>query len=377
MNCLVEKQRKIINAFFLLLRSGLWEKPCGWKTDDSIALNDILKIAEEQSVVGLISAGLEHVEGAPLPKEEVLAFVGSALQLEQRNKAMNSFLEVLLGKMRKEDIYTLFLKGQGIAQCYKRPLWRACGDIDFFLSNDNYEKAKHYFIPLASSAEKEYKRDKHLEMTIDGWVVELHGCLRCSLSSRVNRGLDEIMKETFYGGNVRSWMNGSTQVFLLGAENDAIYVFSHILEHFYNGGIGLRQICDLCRLLWTYRDKLNKNSLESRIRQMGLISEWKAFGALAVEWLGMPKEAMPMYDESPRWRKKANRIIDFILMSGNMGHNRDASYMKKPYLARKCHSAGRRIVDLISHARIFPLDSLLFLFYIMKNGMQSALRGEG
>ena len=62
-----------------------------------------------------------------------------------------------------------------------------------------------------------------------------------------------------------------------------------------------------------------------------------------------------------KWDKKADRIMEFILMSGNFGHNRDMSYYDKyPYLVRKVISLGRRCGDLFRHARIFPLDSLKF-----------------
>ena len=78
-----------------------------------------------------------------------------------------------------------------------------------------------------------------------------------------------------------------------------------------------------------------------------------------------------------RYDKKADRIMEFILKSGNMGHNRDMSHFSKyPYLIRKCVSMGRRIGDLINHARIFPLDSLRFFPTIMWNGVRSAMRGE-
>ena len=219
-------------------------------------------------------------------------------------------------------------------------------------------------------------------MTIDGWVVELHGSLRVGLPQRINRVLDDIQDDTFYRGNVRSWLNGQTQIFMLGKENDIFYVFVHFFNHFYKEGVGLRQICDWCRLMWTYRDSLNYGLLEQRIKKAGLMSEWKAFGALAIEYLGFPKDSMPLLDvrskkEDVRWRKKADRIMEFILKSGNMGHNRDMSHFSKyPYLIRKCISMGRRIGDLINHARIFPLDSLRFFPRIMFNGVRSAIRGE-
>ena len=110
---------------------------------------------------------------------------------------------------------------------------------------------------------------------------------------------------------------------------------------------------------------------------MGLVSEWKAFGAFTVDYLGMPVDAMPLYSADAKWKKKADKICTFILAVGNMGHNRDMSYFEKyPYLIRKSVSMGRRIGDLINHARIFPLDSLRFFPRIMFNGVRSAIRGE-
>ena len=369
--------KKVVDSFFALVRAGLWEKQVAQSNFDAIYFSDIYILAEEQSVIGLVAAGLEQVIDVKLPQEIALQFVGQALQLEQRNKEMNFFVSDLIDKLRSEGVYSLLLKGQGVAQCYEKPLWRACGDVDLFLSNDNYEKAKKYLLPLSSSAENEYPTAKHLAMTIDSWVVELHGLLRCSLSSRINRELENIRRNTFYEGNVRSWSNNGVQVFMLGAENDAIYVFVHFLNHFYKGGIGLRQICDWCRLLWTYKDTLNYEHLESRIRKMGLVTEWKAFAAFAVDYLGMPSEAMPMYSPDKKWKRKADKICEFIMEVGNMGHNRDMSYFEKyPYLIRKVCSMGRRCGDVIRHVRIFPLDSLRFFPYIMYNGIRSAVRGE-
>ena len=370
-------------CFLEFVRAGLWGTEVRLSDIGEIDYAALMSMAEEQSVVGLVTAGLERVVDIKVPQEWALQFIGSTLQIEQRNKEMNAFVAQFVKKMRVAGIYILLLKGQGVAQCYEKPTWRACGDVDLFLSDDNYEKAKAFLIPLASSVEEEYVREKHLGMTIDGFVVELHGRLYSGLSSRIERELDKVYKDTFYSGAVRSWNDNGVQVFLLKEENDVFYVFTHILQHFYKEGVGLRQICDWCRLLYTYKDSLNYGLLEQRIKSAGLVSEWKAFGALAIEYLGFPKDSMPLLDvrskkEDVRWRKKADRIMEFILKSGNMGHNRDMSHFSKyPYLIRKCVSMGRRIGDLINHARIFPLDSLLFSFSIMKNGLMSAVRGEG
>ncbi len=79
-----------------------------------------------------MAAGIEHITDGKPQKKDVLQFIGRTVQLEQRNQAMNCFIGVTVEKMREAGIYTLLVKEQGVAQCYERPLWRACGDVDFF-----------------------------------------------------------------------------------------------------------------------------------------------------------------------------------------------------------------------------------------------------
>ena len=367
----------LTEVFFALLRAGLWEQDVRLSEYGEIDYEEVMRLAEEQSVVGLITAGLEHVTDLKVLKEVLLQFIGQSLQIEQRNKEMDAFIEQLIERIRKADIYALLLKGQGVAQCYERPHWRANGDVDLFLSEENYAKANALLQQIGVLSEQEEKSSKHVAYIVDSWLVELHGTLRCGLSFRMDKGLEEIRRSTFYGGEVRSWLNNKTSVFLLQEKNDAVYIFAHFLKYFYKSGLGLRQICDWCRLLWFYRESLNHGHIESRIRKMGLMSEWKAFAAFAVEYLGMPTEAMPLYDGATKWKRRACKICAFILHDGNMGHNYDTSYYSKyPYLVRKFISFSRRVKNLFKNASVFPLDSFCFSFTIMFNGMRSVVRGE-
>lgn len=364
-------------VFLALLRAGLWEKDICLSQYGVVDFNEVFSLAEEQSVVGLIAAGLEHVTDVKVPKDVALQFVGQTLQLEQQNMAMNSVIAMLVEKLHKSDVYTLLVKGQGIAQCYERPLWRACGDVDFLLSTDNYEKAKAILMPLSSYSDKEEKYGKHIGLTIESWKVELHGTQRCELSHRMDKVIDDVQNDIFCGGNVRPWLNNNITVYLPSPNNDIIIIFTHFIKHFFKEGIGLRQICDWCRLLWTYREILDKKLLEQRLKQAGLISEWNAFAALAVDYLGMPAEPMPFYSARKRWKGKARSICDFIFEVGNMGHNRDMSYYSKyPYVARKLISFVKRSGYLLNHAKIFPYDSIRYFPSFVFHGLNSAVRGE-
>ena len=364
-------------AFLALVKDGLWETDIWLSSCEGIDYDEVLQFAVEQSVVGLVAAGLEKLPTGILPLMEKLKFVGMCQLIEQRNQAMNCFVADLVHQMSEAGINAVLVKGQGIAQCYERPLWRSSGDVDFMYYKENYLKAKQLFLPVASEAGKEFEYNQHQSLTIGSYTVELHGSQRCGLSGRMDAVIDELQCKVCEQGKIRLWMNNGVPVMLPAPDEDVILVFTHFLKHFYKGGLGLRQICDWCRLLWTYRETIDWSLLEARLREIRLISEWKVFGAFSVEYLGMPVKAMPIFDGSNRWKRKAKKIEEFIMMSGNFGHNRDSSYWTKyPYLIRKAFSMKRRVGDLISHAKIFPLDSFRFFPSIVGHGLRSAARGE-
>ena len=346
-----------IGAFLELVRAGLWEKDAQLLQYGKIDYNKLLNLAEEQAVLGLVTAGLEHVQDVKVPQEWVLQFIGSTLQLEQQNLAMNEFIAKLIARMRDANIYTLLVKGQGIAQCYEKPLWRASGDVDLLLSDNYYGKAKDFLLPLSSGNKPDERYSKHLGMNIGEWYVEIHGTLRTGLSERVDKEVDAVQKDVFYGGKVRSWVNHGVHVFMPAPDEDVFFVFTHYIKHFYKEGMNLRQICDWCMLLWTYRDNIDIELLEKRIRNARLMGEWRGFASLAVEHLGMPVEAMPMFSSENFWKSKADKIISFILVD------------YKQNIVR----------DTWSITKIFPLNTIRFFpaIFFNVNGLKIIERMSG
>jgi hypothetical protein len=344
----------------------------------------VYRLAEEQSVLGLVAAGIETSPPSERPPQEViLQFVGQTLQQEQRNKAMNAFVADLIETLRENDIYTLLVKGQGIARCYERSLWRACGDVDLLLSEDNYREAKAVLGKMAGHAERETVKNAkrmHQEYQIGGWTVELHGTMHSDLSRKIDREINRVQGECIYGGSVRSEEFKSSkgarvQVFLPGANEDVIFVFTHILQHLFLEGIGLRQICDWCRLLYTYRGTLDYGLLESRIMRMGLMTEWKTFYNLASRYLGMPDElqvSRSMFQVDSRFDKKADRMMSFIFDVGNFGHNREVEWSHAS--RRRMALIRHKITDTIRLSRIFPVDAPTFLLNYAWDGVKGLMK---
>lgn len=365
----------IEQAFFELLKGGLWGKDVRLSQLGSIDYIEIYKMAEGQTVLGLITAGLEKVSDAHLKKENVLLFIGNALQLEQSNLAMNNFIAAMTNRLHEAGIHTVLVKGQGIAQCYERPLWRACGDVDFLLDSLNYEKAKSFFIPIASNIDKEDKHEIHLGMTISSWVVELHGSMRSCCLPKMDKIIDEVQLDMFRNNEYRIWHLDTTEVLLPNPDNDVFFVFTHILKHFFKGELGLRQLCDWCRLLWTFKDELDLELLKRRLIDAGIMTEWKVFAAFSVDYLGMPDNMMPFYVSDSKWGEKAKRVKFFIMGTGNFGHNRDNSHLsiKVPFI-RKSIIAWKHFIDSIRIFPVFPLDSIWSYLFFLSNGISGMIK---
>jgi len=330
-------------AFLALISAGLWEKET-WLAKD-VDFDAVFQMAQTQSVTGLLTAGCEKLSVYRLPLTEKLKLVGMCQLIEQRNLAMNSFIARTIVQMRDAGIKPLLVKGQGISQCYMRPLWRASGDIDFFFSKEDFPKAVELLKPLAAAKVQDAKYTKSYGLTIDGWFVELHGTLRNSLSSRMDKVIDEVQEDTFQNRRVRTWFCGDTEILMPDANNDLFLLFTHFVRHFYKGGFALRQLCDWCRLMWTYQDEIDSSLLESRLHKAGLMTEWKAFAAVAVDNLGMLKEAVPLYDADKRWQEKGEAVLRFILKG----------------------SKPNKVKDTLAIAKIFPWNTLCFAPSIFLN----------
>lgn len=364
-------------VFFSILCSGLWEQPVRVSCWKDISLDYVFHLADEQSVVGLIAAGLEHVENQKVTKEQALPFMKRVFSMEGRNAEMNHFVADLFTKLQCNGIWALLVKGQGIAQCYERPQWRAAGDVDILLDEENYEKAKSFLIPLASYVEAENKACLHLGMKIDSWIVELHGSLRSHRLGRVNDCIDDAQRDSFQHYHSRIWTNGEATINLPSVDNDIIFVFTHILHHFFSTGIGLRQICDWCRLLWTYRDEVDRELLAERLDRVHLRSEWEVLSSFAVNYLGMKPDAIPLYRKSVVLDWRADRLMNHIIRTGSFGQSQDYSYIHNTSgILRKFITFYKITQNTLFRFLIFPIDATAFYMRDIISSLKAMGRGK-
>ena len=364
------------SQFFALLRSGLWNEvperaPFVGGTD----WEALHHLAFRQTVVPLVTDGLNRLpkELLPAEPERLDPFLGDLMATSNRNRVLDAFIPKLFDALA--GIPVVLVKGQALAQDYPDPERRQPGDIDLLLLPSSYEAAKEILLPKATTVLDEEKEIWHQGMRFRSVEVEIHGSISTLMSRKLDRKLAALLEEQFDGRPFPAVSIGGAEIPVPDADFNAVYIFVHFLQHYWSGGVGLRQLVDWMTFVTVHKRDIHPVVLEVRLKDLGLLRLWKVFTGFAQEYLGCPVEKLPLA-AAPDSRKNA-RIWRYIRRCGNFGKNVDRSRGEESYLVRKVHSLWRLVVaDRLRHFRVFPQESVRFFLGAFGYGLQRLAKGE-
>ena len=172
-----------------------------------------------------------------------MTWMGKAQQIRRQNMKVNAVAGKLFSMLREDGMRCCVLKGQGNALMYSNPYSRTPGDIDVWIDASR-ERIMEY-------AQKMFElgddiRLQHLETSLDGVPVELH-FFPCS------------MNNILYHARLQKWFrrnadlqcshivglpDGAGDIAIPTTAFNVIYQLTHLYHHFFDEGIGMRQIID-------------------------------------------------------------------------------------------------------------------------------------
>ncbi len=368
--------RQTEDQFFALLRSGLWNEvpdrvPFAGGTD----WEALYRLSLEQTVVPFVTEGINRLprEFLPAEPEHLDPFLGDMMATAKRNRSLDAFIPKLFHAL--EDIPVVLVKGQSLAQDYLEPERRQPGDIDLLLMPASYEAAKAVLLPKATKVMEEQAETWHQGMYFHSIEVEVHGSISTLISRKLDRKLAVLLEEQFDGRPFPSVPIGGAEIPVPEADFNAVYIFVHFLQHYWSGGVGLRQLTDWMVFVSVHKRDIHPVILEKRLEEFGLLRLWKVFTGFVQEYLGCPAEKLPLAAKPDP--KKNARIWNYIRRTGNFGKNQDRSRKKESYLVRKFHSLWRLVVaDRLRHFPVFPKESVRFFFGAFGYGLQRLAKGE-
>lgn len=284
----------------------------------------LYSFASKQAILGLCFDGIkrlgkEYPEGLkqnPIGRELLMTWMAKTQQIRRQNMNVNGVAAKLYSKFREDGLRCCILKGQGNALMYPNAYSRNPGDIDVWVNasrEDITEYAKCHF-----KLEDDI-RFHHLETTLDGVPVELH-FFPCTMNNPLYHArLQKWFKRNadLQCSNVVSLPDGIGEIAMPTTAFNVIYQLTHLYHHFFDEGIGMRQIIDYYYVVNNDELLVIRDTLQSELKHLGL---WKFAGAVMYvlhEALGLSEEKMI----APIDEKRGKLLLAEILNGGNFGRH--------------------------------------------------------
>ena len=312
-----------ITAFFAFLKYCLGYKGNISRVVDSMDWQELYSFASKQALLGLCFDGIERLGKEnpeelrlnPIGRELLMNWMGKAQQIRRQNRKVNLVASKLFSMLREDGLRCCILKGQGNALMYPNPYSRTPGDIDVWIYASR-ERIMEY-------AQKKFElgdniRLQHLETSLDGVPVELH-FFPCSMNNPIYHArLQKWFRRNadLQCSHIVGLPDGAGDIAIPTSAFNVVYQLCHLYHHFFDEGIGMRQIIDYYYVV----SMLNVNCemltwLPKDLKHLGL---WKFAGAVMYvlhEALGLPEEKMI----APMDEKRGKLLLVEILNGGNFG----------------------------------------------------------
>ena len=211
----------------------------------------LYSFASRQALLGFCFDGIERLtkefseelKQNPMGRDLLMTWMGASQQIRRQNMKVNAVAGKLFSMLREDGLRCCILKGQGNALMYSNAYSRNPGDIDVWVNASREqitEYAKTHF-EIGNDI-----RFQHLETSMDGVPVELH-FFPCTMNNPIYHArLQKWFKRNadLQCSNVVSLPDGIGEIAIPTTAFNVIYQLTHLYHHFFDEGIGMRQIID-------------------------------------------------------------------------------------------------------------------------------------
>ena len=284
----------------------------------------LYSFASKQSLHGFCFYGIERLgkeypeelKRNPIGRELLMTWMGKAQQIRRQNRKVNLVASKLFSMLREDGLRCCVLKGQGNALMYPNPYSRTPGDIDVWIDASR-ERIMEY-------TQKKFEleddiRLQHLETSLDGVPVELH-FFPCSMNNPIYHArLQKWFKQNadLQCSNVVSLPDGIGEIAIPTMAFNVIYQLTHLYHHFFDEGIGMRQIIDYYYVVNNNELLVIRDTLQRELQHLGLWKFARAVMYVLHEALGLSEEEMI----APMDEMRGKLLLAEILNGGNFGQH--------------------------------------------------------
>ena len=363
------------SAIFLFLNYCLGKKVDMSMVVAKIDWRQLYTFASNQAILGFCFDGInrlgqeypDELKQNPIGRELLMNWMGIAQQIRRQNMKVNAVVGKLFAMQREDGLRCCILKGQGNALMYPNPYSRTPGDIDVWIDASR-ERIMEY-------ARKRFElgddiRLQHLETSLDGVPVELH-FFPCSMNNPIyHTRLQKWFRRNadLQCSHIVSLLDGAGDIAIPTTAFNVIYQLTHLYHHFFDEGIGMRQIIDYYYVMNNDELLVIRDTLQKELKHLGLWKFARAVMYVLHEALGLSEEKMI----APMDEKRGKLLLSEIMDGGNFGqHFTKYGHFTQQGMAKKYFLKIWRNMHFVRYYPAEALSEPIFrtwhFFWRMKN----------
>lgn len=253
----------IASGLIAFIRNALHGDMAETAITDADEAHDIIEYATQQGLLMFLNeyaSFREILRGKQYFKRTMADVYLRTHQAEELKKLLDAFEE--------NEISCVVLKGARSRELYPKPEWRSMGDIDLLYLPKQTKQVQQVMKSLGYQGEG--SKVRHDEYQKGPVVVEMHRTL-CVPEWKESQYFENVWNRTQARGDYQ-------YIFDMTPEEHYLYTFTHLVEHFVTGGIGIRMVLDIYVLSqlgnmdWDYIErvlkKLGYNVFHEKIRML-------------------------------------------------------------------------------------------------------------
>lgn len=288
---------------------------------DEITWRYLIRLAAGQAVTAMAFVGMQRYnkEVCPVPRYIYKRFLQYAVAVNNINQKHCTVLARIHKHLVDKGISHVFIKGLTAGARYPKPELRQCGDIDFVTDPSDFRKTLTALSEIGKVS-PDFGHEHHGMAKIDGVSVEPHFKVHNFQNPRNDKAMMDIFFEVFPSELTTVDVAGSC-VNAFPATMEALLYVSHMVNHVYEEGLGLRQVLDFAMFLRNLGDGLpgfDEERYSQWLSRMHMERADRIFTRICEKFLGVDP-AIRAYRYSDKECRFADKMMDDILSVGNFG----------------------------------------------------------
>ncbi len=278
--------------YLIRLLSDIIEDVPPQSPPEGLDWKELYRLAAQHSISNMVFYGIDQLKDDQKPPQEVIHRFHSDYKKALAKEATQQIaIEQLLKTFEENSIACIPLKGYLHKHLYPRPDMRLMADIDILFKNEQTEQVKNLMLALGFTVQRQggnhdiYYKKPFLN-------IEMHRRL-----ISVESPYYDYLNKTWYRAKLKDCCKFTYE---LSLEDSYIYLLIHLTKHYAGGGTGIRSFLDIWLYNRSYAEEMDWNYIWAELEKTDL-SEFagKVLGLCEV-WFGTAP-SNELYDEMAQY----------------------------------------------------------------------------